>query len=513
MNLRTALLDVRRMIEADRLAVAAGVPPTEQMNNAGYAVALEIKRRWTARPVTVLCGPGNNGGDGFAAARYLTDAGWPVRIGLLGVREYLAGEARDHAERWRGSVEPLTPAVLDGAQLVVDAIFGAGLTRALEGPAAETLAAAAHRGTPIVAVDVPSGLMGDTGEALGAVAATLTVTFFRKKPGHLLLPGRLLCGEVVVADIGIPSSVLEQIGPDTFENDPGLWLSNLPRPVLGCNKYDRGHALIAGGYPMTGAARMAARAAARAGAGLTTIAAPEIALPIYAAALTSIMVRPLALPGDFDGLLGDRRFSALLIGPGAGTGEQTRARVLAMLGTGRPTLLDADAITAFQDDPPALERAIVGPCVLTPHDGEFRRLFDPSGDKLTRTRAATRRSGAVIVLKGTDTVIAAPDGRAIINANAPPTLATAGSGDVLSGIILGLLAQGMDPFLAAAAAVWMHADAATDFGPGLIAEDLPDLLPGVFRRLYGSNAADWRSAVTDGSRFSSGAENACKRWC
>jgi len=327
--------------------------------------------------------------------------------------------------------------------------------------------------------------MGDTGEALGAVAAALTVTFFRKKPGHLLLPGRVLCGEVVVADIGIPPSVLAQIVPDTFENDPGLWLAALPWPQEGGNKYTRGHALISGGYPMTGAARMAARAAARAGAGLTTIAVSEIALPIYAAALISIMVHPLAAPEDFDRLLADRRFSALLIGPGAGAGEETRARVLAMLGTGRPTLLDADALTAFADEPTALDRAIIGPCVLTPHDGEFRRLFDPTGDKLTRARAAARRSGAVVVLKGSDTVITAPDGRAVVNANAPPTLATAGAGDVLSGILLGLLAQGMEPFLAAAAAAWLHGAAAAAFGPGLIAEDLPDLLPGVLRRLYG----------------------------
>jgi NAD(P)H-hydrate epimerase len=283
--------------------------------------------------------------------------------------------------------------------------------------------------------------------------------------------------------------VLEEIVPDTFENDPRLWMSDLPQPRDGGNKYTRGHALISGGYPMTGAARMAARAAARAGAGLTTIAVPEIALPIYAAALTSIMVRPLAAPSDFDDLLGDRRFTAMLIGPGAGASEETRARVLAMLRTGRATVLDADAITAFQGDPPSLDRAIVGPCVLTPHDGEFRRLFDPSGDKLTRTRAAAHRSGAVIVLKGSDTVITAPDGRAIVNANAPPTLATAGSGDVLGGIVLGLLAQGMEPFLAAAAAVWLHGAAATEFGPGLMAEDLPDLLPSVFRRLHGSGAA------------------------
>jgi ADP-dependent NAD(P)H-hydrate dehydratase / NAD(P)H-hydrate epimerase len=295
----------------------------------------------------------------------------------------------------------------------------------------------------------------------------------------------LLCGEVVVADIGTPPSVFEQIVPDTFENDPALWLSDVPRPEDDGNKYTRGHALISGGYPMTGAARMAARAAARAGAGLTTIAVPEIALPIYAAALTSIMVKPLSAPEDFNRLLGDRRFTALLIGPGAGASEETRARVLAMLRTGQPTVLDADAITVFEEDPLSLFRTIVGPCVLTPHDGEFCRLFDPSGDKLTRARAAARRSGAIIVLKGSDTVIAAPDGRAVINANAPPTLATAGAGDVLSGIVLGLLAQGMEPFLAATAAVWLHGAAAVEFGPGLMAEDLPDLLPGVLRSLYG----------------------------
>jgi len=298
-----------------------------------------------------------------------------------------------------------------------------------------------------------------------------------------LLPGRSLCGEVVVADVGIPSSVLERVAPDTFENDPGLWISDLPRPQDSDDKYTRGHALISGGYPVTGAARMAARAAARAGAGLVTIAVPEIALPIYAAALTSIMVQPLAAPDDFDRLLDDRRISALLIGPGAGTGEQTRARVLTMLGSGRPTVLDADALTAFREDPPSLDRAIVGPCILTPHEGEFRRLFDSSGDKLTRTRAAARRSGAVVILKGSDTVIAAPDGRAIVNSNAPPTLATAGSGDILSGIVLGLLANKMNPLLAAAAGVWIHGAAAAAFGPGLMAEDLPDLLPNVLRRL------------------------------
>jgi NAD(P)H-hydrate epimerase len=489
LNSRTALLTATQMAEADRLTVASGISGTALMENAGRPVAYEIMQRWTPRPVLVLCGPGSNGGDGFVAARRLAEAGWPVRVALLVPRDHLRGEAAHHAALWGGPVEPLTPAALDGAELVVDAIFGAGLSRALEGAAAQTLLAAATKRLTIVAVDVPSGLMGDTGANLGAVPAVLTVTCFRKKPGHLLLPGRMLCGELVVADIGTPASVFERVVPDTFENDPALWLADLPRPHHGGNKYTRGHALISGGYPMTGAARMAARAAARAGAGLTTVAVPEIALPVYAAALTSVMVHPIAAPGDFDSLLQDRRFSALLIGPGAGTGEATRTRALVMLKTGRPTLLDADALTAFHGDPSLLDRSIIGPCVLTPHDGEFRRLFDPSGDKLTRTRAAARRSGAVIVLKGADTVITAPDRRSIINANAPPTLATAGAGDVLSGIVLGLLAQGMEPFLAAAAAVWIHGAAATAFGPGLLAEDLPDLLPGVFRHLYALSAS------------------------
>ncbi len=270
------------------------------------------------------------------------------------------------------------------------------------------------------------------------------------------------------------------------KNNPALWLSYLPKPQAEGNKYTMGHALIYGGYPMTGAARMAARAATRAGAGLTTVAVPEIAFPIYATSLTSIMVHPLAMPEDFDKMLDDTRISAVLIGPGAGADKNTCARVLSALAKGRPIVIDADAITAFKDDPQSLDRAIIGHCIMTPHEGEFCRLFDPTGDKLTRTRKAALRSGAIIVLKGSDTVIAAPDGRVIINSNAPPTLATAGSGDVLSGIILGLLAQGMEPFLAAAAAVWLHSAAANEFGPKLMAEDLPDLLPGVFRSLYSS---------------------------
>lgn len=483
-NRQTALLTVLQMEEADRRSVAAGVSSFELMANAGAAVAHEIECHWTPRPVLVLCGPGNNGGDGFVTAHVLAKAGWPVRVAMLGSRYSLKDEARQHAQRWVGEVEALSPKVLEGAELIVDALFGAGLSRPLQDQALETLAAASHGTVPIVAIDTPSGVMGDSGESLGAVPAVLTVTFFRKKPGHLLLPGRDLCGEVIVADIGTPKEVLDAIAPQTFENHPALWIANLPRPKAGSDKHSRGHALIFGGYPMMGAARMAARGAARAGAGLTTIAVPEIAFPIYAAALDSIIVRPWLAPEDFGHLLNGSRFSAWLIGPGAGVDKETFGHALAMLAKGRPTVIDADAITAFQDEPGALDRAVHGPCVLTPHESEFRRVFDSSGDKLTRSRAAARRCGAVVVLKGSDTVIAAPDGRAIINANAPSTLATAGTGDVLSGIILGLLAQGMSAFDSAAAGVWLHGAAAAEFGPGLLAEDLPDLLPAVFRRLF-----------------------------
>jgi hydroxyethylthiazole kinase-like uncharacterized protein yjeF len=480
---QTALLSVAQMTEADAAAVAAGVPGSVLMQNAGEAVARAIARRWTPRAVSVLCGPGNNGGDGFVVAAALAKAGWPVRVALLGTRDRLRGDARIHAARWSGGVEPVTPAVLDGTALAVDALFGSGLRGVLDAAVQATLNAATQSGIPIVAVDVPSGVMGDTGESLGAAAAACTVTFARKKRAHALMPGRELCGDIVVADIGIPPAVFESLSVDCWENDPVLWQAELPRAKPLANKYTRGHALLYGGYPMTGAARMAARAAARAGAGLTTIAVPPAAFAVYASSLTSIMVQPVEPDGGLTRLLSDSRYTGFLIGPGAGVSDTTRDNALALLRTGRPVLLDADAISVFASRAAELRQAIGGACVMTPHEGEFGRLFDLRGDKLTRARAAARQIGAVIVLKGADTVIAAADGRAIINTNAPATLATAGAGDVLGGFILGLLAQGMDAFLAAAAGVWMHGAAAAAFGPGLLAEDLPDLLPAVLRAL------------------------------
>jgi NAD(P)H-hydrate epimerase len=474
-----ALLTPAEMAAVDRAAIAAGVPEIVLMEHAGKAVADEMRRRWPRpRAVAVLCGPGNNGGDGFVVARRLTEAGWTVRLGMLGDRGKLKGAAAHHAGLWQGKTEPASAALLGDAELIVDALFGAGLARAIAGDAAKIIGAVNKSGLPVVAVDVPSGLDGATGAMLGtAPRAALTVTFFRKKPGHLLLPGRALCGDIVVADIGMPPGVLTK--SRTFENGPALWLDAYPWPKLDGHKYSRGHVLIAGGAVMTGAARLGARAAARIGAGLVTVAAPKSAWPIYAAALTGTIV----LPDEFTKLLKDERRNAMLIGPGAGVNDATRRHVLAALKTRRAAVLDADALTVFAGKTKTLFAALAGPTVLTPHEGEFARLFKVKGDKLARARAAAAASGATILLKGPDTVVASPDGRAAINANAPPDLATAGSGDVLSGLIVGLLAQGLDPFRAANAAAWLHGEAARAFGPGLVAEDLVECLPGVLRRL------------------------------
>ncbi|HEX6980494.1 MAG TPA: NAD(P)H-hydrate dehydratase [Alphaproteobacteria bacterium] len=480
----SALLTCAEMARADAAAIAAGTPSIELMEAAGRAVAHAVRVRYAPCPTVVLCGPGNNGGDGFVAARYLAEAGWPVRVALLGSKAVLKGDAAASAARWQGAIEALAPSVLDGASLVIDGLFGAGLARALSGVAADVIDAINARGVPCVAIDMPSGVHGDTGEILGtAPRCRLTVTFFRRKPGHLMMPGRALCGEIVVADIGILDVVLDAIDPKCHANDPILWLDAYPWPRPDGHKYSRGHAVVVGGAHTTGAARLAGRAAYRMGAGLVTIASDPAAIPIYATDRASFLTAPLPDDTAFAALLADERRNAVLLGPGNGVNLTTRQRVRAALGARKRCVLDADAISVFADEPDDLFRAIRGPCLLTPHEGEFARLFDVSGDKLARARAAARRSGAVILLKGPDTVIAAPDGRAIINDNAPPDLATAGAGDVLAGMALGLLAQGMDPFLAAAAAAWIHGEAAARFGPGLMADDLPEQIPAVLRRL------------------------------
>jgi hydroxyethylthiazole kinase-like uncharacterized protein yjeF len=485
-----ALLTVEEMYRADAAAVAAGVASLSLMEAAGRAIAREIRRRWRPRPTAVLCGPGNNGGDGFVVARVLSAEGWPVRVGLLGAREALRGDAAVNAARWRGPVRALDRALVDGEPLVVDALFGAGLARPLDGIAAELIGEINRRGLDCVGVDVPSGVHGDTGAVLGAATrCRLTVTFFRAKPGHLLLPGRELAGELVVVDIGIPERVLQQIAPRTFANGPALWRDRLPRPGASSNKYTRGHAVVLAGAEMAGAARLAADAARRIGAGLVTVAARPDSRATIVAGSPGTIVAGIAADGDFRDLIADPRRNAVLIGPGAGVSRETRARVLEALRLGKACVLDADALTVFRDDSAALFGAISAPCVLTPHEGEFARLFDDEGDKLGRARRAAAASGAVVLLKGADSVIAAGSGHAAINVGAPADLATAGSGDVLSGMVLGLLAQAMPPFEAACAAAWMHGRSAARFGPGLIAEDIIDGLPAVVAGLRGGSEA------------------------
>jgi hydroxyethylthiazole kinase-like uncharacterized protein yjeF len=493
------LLTNAEMGEADRLAIAGGVAGIDLMERGGRAVAAAVAARHrTGSRIVVVAGPGNNGGDGFVAARILAERGYRVRLMLAGDIASLKGDAAIAAERYGDPVETAKPDHLGGtADVVIDALFGAGLDRPVEGLPLAVIEAMNAQCAPVVAVDLPSGINGTSGAVMGgAVRASQSVTFFRKKPGHLLLPGRLYCGRIAVADIGISDAVLARIGPKTFENLPPLWRREFPVPRGAGHKYDRGHAVVASGPSWsTGAARLAARGALRAGAGLVTIASPREALPVNAAANLAIMVRPVDGAEQLGHFLGDRRLNALAIGPGLGVGEATRALVLVALAGGRAVVLDADAITSFAERPQKLAEALRArgdrATVLTPHEGEFARYFGAldgrtqAGSKLERARLAAQLCGVVVVLKGADTVVAAADGRAAIADNAPAYLATAGAGDVLTGICTGLLAQGMPPFEAAAAAVWLHGEAADVFGPGLIAEDLPEALPRVYRALLG----------------------------
>ncbi len=491
------LLTTQEMSRADAAAIKSGTPGIALMEAAGKAVADEVVRcAPNCEVVLVLCGPGNNGGDGFVAARLLKERGFPVSLALLGVKDALKGDAREMAARWDGDIAPLGPDIVKDADVIVDAIFGAGLTRAVAGVAADTISAVNASGAVTVAVDVPSGVDGTTGEVRGGevkcavVKATSTITFFRRKPGHLLLPGRIFCGEVRVAGIGIKQSVLAEISPRTFLNAPALWDASFPRPKMSGHKYSRGHALVVSGGPeATGAARLGARGALRAGAGLVTLAGSEEATAVNAAHSTAVMVASFSNPSGLSKILEDARKNTVLIGPGSSAGETTCAHVMSVLETNAACVLDADALTSFEKKPKELFSAISkrsAPVILTPHEGEFSRLFaavQSDGSKLVRARAAAKLCGGVVILKGADTVIADSEGCAAINDNAPAWTATAGSGDVLAGFAAGLLAQGMPAFDTACAAVWLHGEAAARFGPGLIAEDLPEMLPAVLRDL------------------------------
>lgn len=525
------LLDVRLMARADAHAMAHGVAGVMLMQAAGDAVVRAIRARWGRRRTLVLCGPGNNGGDGYVVARGLAAAGWPVEVSALAPIEALSGDALHHALLWRDglpggaeqggpagrqprALHDVDPAAFD---LVVDAWFGAGLARPLPEECTDWLGRARAAGCIIVAVDLPSGLDGNTGRSLGAVQADLSVTFHRKKPAHVLMPGRAVCGDIVVADIGIPASadamLAHEAGPLPRENAPALWSGAWPAMAAAGHKYHRGHLAVFGGARMVGAARLTARAAARIGAGLVTLQVPASVWPVYAAGVGSTMAHgledgsPEVLRAAWAEALTSGRWAAVAIGPGARAGlpGEPGSGVLADLvltALSTPSVqalvLDADALTAFEHAPDRLFEAIHGalrPVVLTPHEGEFRRLFGTvpdeaaSGDKISQTRAAAVRSGAVVLFKGADTVVASPDGRASVNTVAPPALATGGTGDVLTGLIAGLLAQGMPAWEAASAASWVHGMAACLHGPGLVADDLPEAVPAVLSRLIGGS---WR---------------------
>ena len=497
------LLSSAEMGEADRLTISDG--PADGiglMRRAGEAVAAEVLKRYPAAThVHVLCGPGNNGGDGYVVARLLASSG-------VGITIWASGAPRPQSDAALAAAEcPIKPRPLSGfdpkaGSIVVDALYGAGLSKPLSGDAARAVDIATDLHLPVIAVDLPSGVSGDSGKVLGkAFFADTTVTFARKKPGHLLLPGRERCGEIVLADIGIGDGIIARLQPRTFENTPALWLDHFPVPAVDAHKYKRGHAgVFSGGPGATGAARLSALAAARSGAGAVTVLSPGSAIQANAAHLTSIMLRKTDDIADIEAFVGERRPSAFVLGPGFGVGERARTFALTLL-AGQPRdastridglVLDADAITSFREAPDALFEAARQPnapaLVMTPHEGEFARLFpdiagNDASSKLDKARAAATRANAIIVYKGADTVIAAADGRAAINSNGAPWLATAGSGDVLCGITAGLLAQGMPAFEAACAAVWIHAEAGSRFGPGLIAEDLPLALVPVLREL------------------------------
>ncbi len=483
------ILTVAEMTEVDRLAASSGVATLTLMENAGRKVANEVAKRWSPRKTMVLCGPGNNGGDGYVVARHLQARGYAVEVVTIGDHAKLKADAAAMAKQWIGPTHRFDPKAPVHHDLVVDAIFGAGLSRGLEPDLSQLFEDIEMADVPVVAVDVPSGVHGDRATFLAdgqPWTAALTVTFFRKKPAHVLYPARKHCGEIVCVDIGIPDGVLTALATvathpqgDCFENVSPLRAPSLA-PAM--HKYQRGHCVVVSGpASATGAARLAARSALRVGAGLVTVVGEAADIPVLSAALTSIMVREVSAPATLHTLLEDKRFNAVVIGPGNGIGQATRDRVAVALSSLASVVLDADALTSFAGAPEGLIKLLTPRCVLTPHEGEFERIFPnllkQSPNKIEAARLAAQRAGTVILLKGADTVIADPNGTTVVNTNAPANLATAGSGDVLAGIIGGLLAQGMSPFQAARTGAFLHGLCGRIAGPGLIAEDLADHLP------------------------------------
>lgn len=484
------VLSVDEMYSADRLAIESGISGLELMENAGQGIAAHIEEGWDVCSVLILCGPGNNGGDGYVVARALSEAGWPVTVHAFGDTAKLGGDAKVMFDLYSGDTFPLSEVDLSGAELVVDALFGAGFKGELPDEIRKLFFKIKDKGVPVTAVDVPSGVNGSSGEVCsGTIESNLTVSFFRPKTGHLLYPARSYIGALEIVDIGIPEKVLDTIGVRTFENDPGLWFENMPKYLASDHKYSRGHvAIVGGGMSSTGAARISARAALRVGAGAVTVVSPPSALMVYSQALEAVMVKSLEDDLRFSDWLNEKRIKTVLLGPGNGITERTRFFVETALKLDCSVILDADALTVFKDDPENLFSLIKnkekGQVVLTPHEAEFARLFDLTGSNLERCLLASTLSGAIVLLKGATTVIADPNGQAVMNTIAPPWLATAGSGDALAGIIAGLAASTTDLYKATCAAVWIHSEAANEFGPGLIAEDIETIIPRVLSSIH-----------------------------
>lgn len=471
--------------EWEKHTVQQGLESFESlMEKAGTAVAQEIIRVFSKGRVLVLCGPGNNGGDGYVIAQKLKEAGFKVTVALdLTSSLTLSPEAQFNKDKWKGPLVPFDQADFDSATLIIDALFGTGLGRPLSGIYLETVQKTSTAKAPCVAVDIPSGLNADTGEIMGGVAsAHLTVTFGSLKRGHVLLPGKTYCGDIKIADIGFSNlSSLKEIFP--YENTPTLWKHHFPSPQPTGHKYTRGHLMVIAGEDMTGAPRLAAEASRRIGAGMTTLLCPESVKSLYQVNTLGTLVKPYTTHKDFTEAITQETVHGLLIGPGLLPNDDTKALVEIALKTKKRIVLDAGALSCFQNHKDHLMALLHNACVLLPHEGEFKRLFEPYETKIETTLKAAKESQVTLLLKGADTVIASPDGTCYINTNAPPSLATAGTGDVLAGLVGGLMVQGSTPLVSTAAAAWIQAESARLFGRGLIAEDLLQEIPHVLQDL------------------------------
>lgn len=482
----SALLTAKDIYAADQAAAQRGTTPFALMERAGQSLTHALLQRYPRSKVLVICGPGNNGGDGFVVARLLAERGWQVTVSTENGSAPSKGPAAKQAQRWTKPLvafESLTTAVLQQYDLLIDAGFGVGLSRPLTAAWQDCIIRLRESQRPIIAIDLPTGL-ADDGRCWvePPVQAQLTLTLFRKKLAHVLAPGRHYCGEVLVCDLGLDASYLPQ-PPVFYENGPGLWSLywQQTRPQATTHKYQRGHVLVFGGPQLPGAACLAALAAARSGAGMVTLLTDKQTWPVYAAQMRAIMVRCLEPAHGLEPWLADPKNNTWVLGPGAISVAELSTYIKQLLAAKKPCVLDAEALSVMASQWPEFQSELGPHCVLTPHEGEFWRLFphlaqDTIQTRLQRVQQAARESQATIVLKGAETLIAAPDGRVIINHVASPYLATAGSGDVLSGIIATFLAQDVPALIAAAMAVWLHGRAGEIAGVGLMADDLPQAL-------------------------------------